>query len=92
MEHARRLCDVLRRPGVVVAIGAHDALSARLIERAGFDAIWASGFAILTAQFALPDVNLLTMPENLEAIKQIRRATRLPIMAVCDNGYGNAIM
>jgi phosphoenolpyruvate phosphomutase len=72
MKHARRLRDLLRRPGVVVAIGAHDALSARVIERAGFDAIWASGFAISAAQFALPDANLLTMTENLEAVKQIR--------------------
>ncbi len=91
MKHARRLRDLLRRPGVVVAIGAHDALSARLIERAGFDAIWASGFAVSAAQFALPDANLLTMTENLDAIKQIRRATRPPIIADCDNGYGNAI-
>jgi phosphoenolpyruvate phosphomutase len=91
MENARRLRELLRRPGVVVAVGAHDALSARLIERVGFDAIWASGFAISAAQFAMPDANLLTMTENLEAIKQIRRATDLPIIADCDNGYGNAI-
>lgn len=91
MQSARRLRDLWRRPGVVVAIGAHDALSARLIERPGFDAIWASGFAISAAQFAMPDANLLTMTENLEAIKQISRATYLPVIADCDNGYGNAI-
>lgn len=91
MEKARQLREALRRPGAVVAVGAHDALSARLIERAGFDAIWVSGFAISAAQFALPDANILTMTENLDITRQILRATTLPIIADCDNGYGNAI-
>jgi phosphoenolpyruvate phosphomutase len=91
MEQARRLRELMHRPGAVVAVGAHDALSARLIERAGFDAVWASGFAISAAQFALPDANLLTMTENLEVIRQMSRATTLPIIADIDNGYGNAV-
>jgi phosphoenolpyruvate phosphomutase len=91
MDRACQLRELLRRPGAVVAVGAHDALSARLIERAGFDAVWASGFAISAAQFALPDANLLTMTENLEVIRQMSRATSLPIIADIDNGYGNAV-
>jgi len=91
MDKARRLRESLRRSGAVVAVGAHDALSARLIERAGFDAVWASGFAISAAQFALPDANILTMTESLETTRHIVRATNLPVIADCDNGYGNAI-
>jgi phosphoenolpyruvate phosphomutase len=91
MEKARQLRELLRRPGAIVAVGAHDALSARLIERAGFDAVWASGFAISASQFALPDANVLTMTENLAVIKQMRMATELPIIADVDNGYGNAV-
>jgi phosphoenolpyruvate phosphomutase len=91
MEQARQLRELLHRPGAVVAVGAHDALSARLIERAGFDAVWASGFAISAAQFALPDANVLTMTENLEVIRQMSRATNLPVIADIDNGYGNAV-
>jgi phosphoenolpyruvate phosphomutase len=91
METARQLRELLRRPGAVVAVGAHDALSARLIERAGFDAVWASGFAISAAQFALPDANVITMTENLEVIRQMIRATNLPVIADVDNGYGNAV-
>jgi phosphoenolpyruvate phosphomutase len=91
MEQARQLRELLHRPGAMVAVGAHDALSARLIERAGFDAVWASGFAISAAQFALPDANVITMTENLEVIRQMSRATSLPIIADIDNGYGNAI-
>jgi phosphoenolpyruvate phosphomutase len=91
MQKARRLRELLQRPGAVAAVGAHDALSARLIERAGFDAVWASGFAISAAQFALPDANILTMTENLEVIRHINQATALPVIADCDNGYGNAV-
>jgi phosphoenolpyruvate phosphomutase len=91
MDKARHLRELLRRTGAVVAVGAHDALSARLIERAGFDAVWASGFAISAAQFALPDANVLTMTENLDIIRQMSRATDLPVIADIDNGYGNAI-
>ena len=91
MEKARQLRERLRRPGAVVAVGAHDALSARLIERAGFDAVWASGFAISAAQFALPDANVITMTENLDIIRRMIRATNLPIIADVDNGYGNAV-
>ena len=91
MDKARQLRELLRRNGAIVAVGAHDALSARLIERAGFDAVWASGFAISAAQFALPDANVLTMTENLEIIRQMSRATDLPVIADIDNGYGNAI-
>jgi phosphoenolpyruvate phosphomutase len=91
MEPARQLRELLRRPGAMVAVGAHDALSARLIERAGFDAVWASGFAISAAQFALPDANVLSMTENLAVIRQMSGATKLPIIADIDNGYGNAI-
>ena len=91
MQQARQLRELLRRPGAVVAVGAHDALSARLIERAGFDAVWASGFAISAAQFALPDANVLTMTENLEIIRQMSRGTTLTVIADIDNGYGNAV-
>jgi len=91
MERARQLRELLHRPGAIVAIGAHDALSARLIERAGFDAVWASGFAISAAQFAIPDANLLTMTENLETIRRMCQATNLPVIADIDNGYGNAV-
>ncbi len=80
----------LSEPGPVLLAGAHNGLSAALVERAGFDAIWASGFEI-SASFALPDANILTMDETLAAARAIDRATRLPVIADCDNGFGNAI-
>lgn len=71
-------------------LGAHDALSAKLAEEAGFDAIWGSGFGI-SAVSALPDANILTMSETLDAIRRMVEAVRIPVIADCDNGFGNAI-
>src|SRR5438128_1948187 len=88
MGESRRL--LLRGPGVVLAAGAHDALSAKLAEEAGFDAIWASGFGISAVQ-AVPDANILTLTETLDAVRRIVDAVDIPVIADCDNGYGNAI-
>lgn len=82
---------LLRQPGAHVAVGAHDALSARLIEAAGFPLVWASSFTVSAAQRAMPDVNLLTMTENLEVARYVNDAVSIPVIADCDNGYGNAI-
>lgn len=86
----RGLLGLFGRPGVVLAAGAHDALSAKLAEEAGFDAIWASGFGISAVQ-AVPDANILTLTETLEAVRRICDAVSVPVVADCDNGYGNAI-
>lgn len=70
-------------------MGAHDGLGAKLIEKHGFDAIWASGLEISTSH-AVPDANILTMTENLQAAIMINDATELPVICDCDTGYGNA--
>jgi len=85
-----RLRAYLTAPGVALAVGAHDALSAKLIEEAGFEAVWASGFGI-SAVSAVPDANILTMTENLDAVKRMNEAVTIPVIADCDTGYGNAI-
>src|SRR3989441_11813351 len=85
-----QLRELLRRPGPALVLGAHDALSAKLAEEAGFDAIWASGFGISAVQ-AVPDANILTLTETLEAVRRIVDAVGIPVVADCDNGYGNAI-
>jgi phosphoenolpyruvate phosphomutase len=71
-----------------VAVGAHDAMSAQLIESYEFDAVWVSGFGVATMAHALPDLNLTTMTETLAAALRIDGATELPVLADCDNGFG----
>ncbi len=90
-EKSRKLKALLNNSKSILAVGAHDAMSAKLIEEAGFDAIWAGGFGISAAQKCLPDANYMTMTENLEIAQNIDRASSLPVIADCDNGYGNAV-
>ena len=85
-----KLRALLRRSQPSLVLGAHDALSAKLAEEAGFDAIWASGFGI-SAVSALPDANILTMSETLDAVRRMSAAVNIPVIADCDNGFGNAI-
>ena len=68
-------------------MGAGDALTARVAEDAGFDAIWASGLCI-SALSGLPDSGLLTMTELVAAAEAINRMTSLPVIADCDTGFG----
>lgn len=70
-------------------LGAHDGLGAKLVEKHGFDGVWASGLEISTS-YAVPDANILTMTENLHAACIINEATILPVICDCDTGYGNA--
>jgi len=72
----------------IVLAGAHDALTARLAEEAGFDGIWGSGFEI-SASFGVPDANIITMTEQLERCRQMADSVSLPVIADCDNGYGS---
>jgi len=87
---AKSLACLFRESGPIVAAGAHDALSARLVAAAGFDAVWASGFGI-SAVRAVPDASILTMSETLEAVRAMSDATPIPVIADCDTGFGNAI-
>ncbi len=82
------LRDGLRSSEPVMTLGAHDALSAKLAEKYDFDAVWVSGFGICTMTYAMPDLNLVSMAETLEAAVRMDAATSLPVVADCDNGFG----
>src|SRR3989442_15993503 len=77
-------------PAPIVIAGAHDGLSARLVEEAGFDGVWASGFEI-SASHGVPDASILTMTEMLDRVRVMNGAVSLPVVADCDTGFGNAI-
>jgi phosphoenolpyruvate phosphomutase len=76
------------RPLVLVA-GAHNGISAKLVERNGFQAIWASSFEISTSH-GVPDASILTMSELLEAARSMAEVVNIPIIADCDSGFGDA--
>lgn len=90
MSKAFILRQLFSKKPILKIMGAHNALGAKLIEKAGFDGVWASGFEIATAN-GVPDANILTMTENLQVAQNINASTRLPVICDCDTGYGNAI-
>ncbi|MDJ0521645.1 MAG: isocitrate lyase/phosphoenolpyruvate mutase family protein [Planctomycetota bacterium] len=90
MDAKRRLRERLSQPGPLLVAGAHNGMTAKLVEEAGFDAVWASGFEI-SAAHCVPDANILTMAEQLGAASWMVKSIDIPVIADCDNGYGNAI-
>jgi 2,3-dimethylmalate lyase len=77
--------------GPVVAPGAYDALTARLVEQAGFDVVYMTGFGSTASLIGRPDVGLLTGSEMVDNARRIAAAVDVPVIADADTGYGNAI-
>jgi methylisocitrate lyase len=86
----KNLKSLLASEDTVFAPGAWDGLSALLIQDAGFKALTSSGFAV-SASLGMPDAELYTMTENLEAVRRMAYVTDIPIIADIDTGYGNAV-
>jgi 2,3-dimethylmalate lyase len=77
--------------GPLVAPGAYDALSARLVEQAGFDVVYMTGFGTTASLIGRPDVGLLSGTEMIDNARRIVAAVDVPVIADADTGYGNAI-
>jgi 2,3-dimethylmalate lyase len=89
MKTAKRLRKLLERPGIIMAPGAYDAFSAELIEAAGFEAVYMTGFGTAASTLGLPDIGLLTMTDMVSNAKRIADAVSIPLIADADTGYGN---
>ena len=87
----QRLRELLAGRQPVLAPGVFDGLGARLVEEAGFPAVYMTGFGTAAALLGRPDVGLLTMTEMVENATRIAAACDLPVIADADTGYGNAI-
>ena len=86
-----RLRELVSAPAPLVAPGAYDALSARLIEQGGFHAVYMSGFGTTASLIGRPDVGLLSGTEMVDNARRIVSAVDVPVIADADTGYGNAI-
>jgi 2-methylisocitrate lyase-like PEP mutase family enzyme len=91
MQQRQWLRQRLAARQTVWAAGAYDALSAKLIEASGFEAVLTSGFGISASFLGKPDVELYTMTENLAVVRNVVAAVDIPVIADCDTGYGNAV-
>ena len=86
---AERLRTLLQGPDLLVMPCCFDALSARLVERAGFPLTFMSGFAVAAARLALPDTGLISYAEMLDQGRSICEAVSIPVIGDGDTGYGN---
>lgn len=88
---AAALRTLLAKKELLVMPCCHDALSARLIERAGFPATFMSGFAVSAARLAMPDTGLISFGEMLDQARTICHSVAIPVLGDGDTGYGNAL-
>jgi len=88
---ARGLRALLDSGEMVLAPGCFDALGARLVEEAGFGAVYMTGFGSAASRLGRPDVGLMTLPEMVDNARRIAQAVDIPVIADADTGYGNAI-
>jgi 2-methylisocitrate lyase-like PEP mutase family enzyme len=87
-QRLRRLVEA--RQALIVP-GAFDALSARLVERAGFPAVYMTGFGVSASRLGLPDLGFAGLGEMLDQARNLASAVSIPLIADADTGYGNAL-
>ena len=86
-----RLREMVTEPGVILAPGVGEAMSARLVAQGGFKAIYMSGAGTTAVRLGMPDVGLLTLTEMADNVGRIADASGLPLIADADNGYGGPL-
>lgn len=91
MRKTTRLRQLIEAPELLVMPGAFDALSARIVQEAGFAAVQCSGFGISVSRLGLPDYSFLSFSDMVAATQHIVDAVGLPVMADGDSGFGNAV-
>jgi len=90
MTKNQTLRAALNSGKLFTAMAAHNPIAAKLAEEAGFGGIWGSGFE-LSASYAVPDANILSMGTHLEMIRAIAATVSIPLIADIDTGFGNAV-
>jgi carboxyvinyl-carboxyphosphonate phosphorylmutase len=91
MRTTTRLRRMLAEPGIIVAPGAYDGFSARLIEAAGFEAVYMTGAGTAASHLGQPDLGLTTLTEMATHASHLASCISLPLIADADTGYGNAL-
>ena len=91
METRKKFRKMLSEPGVIVAPGCFDGLSAKLIKNAGFSAMYLGSFAATSTLLGQPDIGLITSTEYLSLASRITQEVDLPLIADAEDGYGDLI-
>lgn len=88
MAAARRLRELLARPGIVRSLAPHDVFSARIMEQSGIELLFLGGFGASASLLGLPDVGLITQTEIVEAARRMVSAVTVPVIVDADTGHG----
>ncbi|MEK0381748.1 MAG: isocitrate lyase/PEP mutase family protein, partial [Nitrosopumilus sp.] len=88
MNNLKRL---LKRKKPLVIPGVFDAISAKIAEKAGFDAMFQTGYGTSATLFGMPDYGFIGSTETVENARRICRAVNVPVIIDADTGYGNAL-
>ncbi len=86
-----RLRELLARDKILLAPGAHDALTARIAEKCGFEAVYMTGAGTVNTQLGMPDHSMITLSEMVLSAARMARVTSLPIVSDADTGYGGVL-
>jgi len=91
MKSTTRLRQLLTRSGMLIAPGAHDVMTARIVEAEGFEVVYLGGFAASASALGIPDHSLITMTELLDHARNVAAAVNIPILADIDDGGGTPL-
>ena len=85
----RAIRELLAKPGIIRTLGAHDVLTAVVVEQAGFDTVFIGGFGTSASLFGLPDLNFVNMMEMVDATRRMAHRVSIPVIADADTGHGD---
>lgn len=88
--HGVEFRELIEADDILVMPGAHDPIAAKAIERAGFDAVYMTGYGTSLSRAGVPDAGLITMPEMVANANAVQESVDVPVLGDADNGYGNA--
>lgn len=91
MSKAKVLRKLISQKELLMAPGAYDVLSARLVEKAGFNAVYMTGYGVSASLLGRPDIGLITMSEMVSVVRSICSVTNIPLIADADTGYGGIL-
>ena len=81
----------MRQPGLIVAPGVFELISARIADRMGFECLYATGYGMVASHLGLPDAGLATYSDMVGRVARIAQATQTPLVADADTGYGGLL-
>jgi len=91
MRYSTKLRDRLEEDEILVCPGSHDPLTARVLDKVGFDAIYMTGYGTSLSTIGYPDAGMITMTEMVRNARNIQETVDAPLIADADNGFGNAV-